>query len=187
LVWFGLDRISIPKLKSFKLFNVTSIGVAMFELLELQAAPSLPYGYLWEILFATILAVSLVLAIKYPSFGKRWMFFLFVVGVAEFEFSTHLSPYNNLVVGWVIGLVTAYSGIIVPVSYLAKQHLRKKQVKLFFILSGCLELVLGSVSIFYRIFVGSEAALLYLGLLVIGFYSLIVGILGTFFAKPKTQ
>jgi hypothetical protein len=87
-----------------------------------------------------------------------------------------------------IGLATAYSGIIIPISYLAKQHLRKKQVKILFILSGCLELIAGSVSIFYRISVGgSVAVILFLGLLTIGFYSLIVGIGSLFFAKPKIK
>jgi hypothetical protein len=156
----------------------------MFALLEPAPYVS-PYGFLWEILLATILAVSLVLAIKYPSFGKRWAFILFIVGVAEFLFLNYAR--TNLVVGSTIGLVTAYSGIIIPLSYFAKQHLHKKQVKLFFILSGCLELILGSVSIFYRIFVGPEANILCLGLLTIGFYSLIVGIAGLFFAKPKKQ
>jgi hypothetical protein len=62
-------------------------------------------------------------------------------------------------------------------------------VKIFFILSGCLELILGAVGIFYRIFVGSGSVtvILYLGLLTIGFYSLIVGIASLFFAKPKKQ
>jgi hypothetical protein len=173
--------------KSFKVFNIILIGVTMFALLSM-VAPPMPYGYLWEILFATVLAVSLVLAIKYPPFGKRWIILLFAVGVAEFEFSHNTPPpYNTLVVGMIIGLVTACSGIIIPVSYWAKLHLYKKQVKIFFILSGCLELILGSVSIFYRIFVDSEAAILYLGLLTIGFYSLIVGIAGLLFAKPKKQ
>jgi hypothetical protein len=69
-----------------------------------------------------------VLAFKYPSFGKRWMLLLFVVGVAEFEFSGHVpAPYNNLIVGMVIGLVTAFNGIIVPLAYFAKQNLRKNK------------------------------------------------------------
>ena len=60
----------------------------MFTLLSMAViAPPMPYGYLWEILFAAILAVSWVLAIKYPNFGKRWIVLLFVVGVAEVEFS----------------------------------------------------------------------------------------------------
>jgi hypothetical protein len=154
--------------------------------------PPLPYGYLWEILFATILAVSLVLAIKYPSFGKRWAFFLLVVGVAEFEFSAqppfhnNTLYYNTLAVGMLIGLATTYSGIIIPVSYWAKQHFRKKQVKAFFILSGCLELIVVSLSIFYRVSVeGPIMALLGFGLLTIGFYSLIVGIAAFFFGNPK--
>jgi hypothetical protein len=173
--------------KSFIVFNIILIGVTMFALLSLPAPP-LPYGYLWEILFATILAVSLVLAIKYPSFGKRWIFLLFVVGVVEFEFSHNTPPpYNILAVGLVIGLVTAFSGFIIPVLYWAKLHLRKKQVKISFILSGCLELILGSVGIFYRIFVGFDPTILYFGLLTIGFYSLIVGIASLFFAKPKKQ
>ena len=175
-----------PRSKSFKVFNIILIGVTMFALLSLPAPP-LPYGYLWEILFATILAVSWVLAIKYPSFGKRWILFLFVVGVAEFEFSHNIPPYSNLLVGMVVGLVTAFSGFIIPVLYLAKLRLRKKQVKISFILSGCLELILGSVGFFYRIFVGFDPTILYIGLLTIGFYSLIVGIASLFFAKPKKQ
>ena len=172
--------------KSFKVFNIILIGVTMFALLSLPAPP-LPYGYLWEILFAAILAVSLVLAIKYPSFGKRWIFFLFVVGVAEFEFSHNIPPYNNLAVGMVVGLVTTFSGFIIPVLYLAKLHLRKKQVKIFFILSGCLELIVGSVGFLYRIFLYLQGGILCIGLLTIGFYSLIVGIASLFFAKPKKQ
>jgi len=70
---------------------------------------------------------------------------------------------------------------------LAKQHFRKKQVKIFFILSSCLELILGSVGIFYRISVGgSVAVILFLGLLTIGFYSLIVGI-ASLFGNCKRQ
>jgi hypothetical protein len=47
------------------------IGVTMLRLLSM-VAPPMPYGYLWEMLFVAILAVGLVLAIKYLSFGKRW-------------------------------------------------------------------------------------------------------------------
>ena len=83
-------------------------------------APPLPYGYLWEILFAAILGVNRVLAIKYPSFGKRWILLLFVVGVAEMKFSFSTHGYNILVTGLIIGLVTAYSGFIIPALYLAK-------------------------------------------------------------------
>ena len=170
------------------MFNIILIDVTLFTLLSV-VAPPMPYGYLWEILFAAIFVVSLVLAIKYPSFGKRWSFLLFVVGVAEFEFSGHVSPpYNTLVVGVLIGLATAYSGIIIPVSYWAKQHFRKKHVKTFFLLSGCLELIVVSLSIFYRVSVeGPIMALLGFGLLTIGFYSLIVGVAGFFFGKPKKQ
>jgi hypothetical protein len=162
----------------------------MFSLLSM-VAPPMPYGYLWEILFATILAVSLVLAIRYQSFGKRWIFLLFVVGIAEYEFSRNTPrPYNTLVVGTLIGLVTIFSGLIVPVLYLAKEHLRKKQVKIFLILSGCLELIIGSVSILYssRFYFGFDPQIIWFvvfGLLTIGFYSLIVGIASLFFAKPK--
>ena len=150
-------------------------------------APPMPYGYLWEIFFATILAVSWVLAIKYPSFGKRWIILLFVVGVAEMEFSFNTHGYSSLVAGLVIGLVTAYSGFIIPALYLAKLHLRKKQVKISFILSGCLELILGSIGILYSIYFGVDPFILYFGLLTIGFYSLIVGTASLFFAKPKKQ
>jgi hypothetical protein len=150
-------------------------------------APPMPYGYLWEILFATILAVSWLLAIKYPTFGKRWIILLFVVGVAEMEFSINTHTYNILVAGLIIGLVTAYSGFIIPALYLAKLHLRKKQTKISFILSGCLELILGSIGILYSISFGLDPFLLYFGLLTIGFYSLIVGIASLFFAKPKKQ
>jgi hypothetical protein len=162
----------------------------MFALDE-GLAPPLPYGYLLEILFATILAVSLVLAIKYQSFGKRWIFLLFVVGIAEYEFSRNTPPpYNTLVVGTLIGLVTIFSGLIVPVLYLAKEHLRKKQVKMSFILSGCLELIIGAVSILYssRFYLGFDPQIIWFvvfGLLTIGSYSLIVGIASLFFAKPK--
>ena len=179
------------------MFDIILIGVTMFALLS-YATPILPYWYLWEILFAAILAVSLRLAIKYPSTGKRWILLLFLVGVAEFEFSHNIPPYSNLRLGMIIGLLTAYSGIIIPVFYLAKLHLRKKQVKIFFLLSGCLELIAGSVGIFYRIYLGSAAGIsfylgyegilyfaLYFGLITIGSYSLIVGDASTFFDKPK--
>jgi hypothetical protein len=164
------------------------IGVTLFALTTVPA-PTLPYGFIWEIDFAAILAVGLVLAIRYPSFGKRWAFLLFLVGVAEFEFSAqppfHYSP---LVIGFFVGLATAYSGIIIPVSYWAKQHFRKKRVKVFFVLSGCLELIVVSLSILYRVSVeGPIMALLGFGLLIIGFYSLIVGVAGFFFGKPKKQ
>ena len=150
------------------------------------APPRMPYGFIWEIDFTAILAVSLVLAIKYPSFGKRWALILFVVGVAEFEFSAQPFQYVALGFGMLIGLATAYSGIIVPLSYWAKQHYQKKQVKVFFILSGCLELIVASLIILYRVSVGgSIMVLLGFGLLAIGFYSLIVGIASLFFAKLK--
>jgi hypothetical protein len=173
--------------KFFKVLNKILIGATLFAFLSLPAPP-LPYGYLWEILFATILAVSLVLAIKYQSFGKRWIFLLFVVGIVEYEFSRNTSPpYNILVVGIIIGLVTTFSGLIIPVLYLAKQHLRKKQVKISLILSGCLELILGSVGIFYRISFDFDPTILYFGLLTIGSYSFIVGIASLFFANSKKQ
>ena len=166
------------------MFSVILIGVIMPALLSM-VAPPMPYGYLWEILFAAILAVSLVLAIKYPSIGKRWILLLFVVGVAEMAFSTNTYGYNILVAGLIIGLVTAYSGFIIPSLYLAKLHLRKKQVKILFILSGCLELILGSVGILYALNFGLDPFILYFGLLTIGFYSLIVGIASLFFPKQK--
>jgi hypothetical protein len=160
----------------------------MFTLVSMIViAPPMPYGYLWEILFAAILAVSWMLAIKYPSFGKRWIILLFVVGVVEMEFSTNTHGYNILVAGLVIGLVTAYSGFIIPALYLAKLHLRKKQVKILFILSGCLELVLGSVGILTAFNFGLNPFILYFGLLTLGFYTLIVGIASLFFTQPKKQ
>jgi hypothetical protein len=151
----------------------------------IAVAPPLPYGYLWEILFAAILGVNWVLAIKYPSFGKRWILLLFVVGVAEmiFSFSTH--GYNILLTGLIIGLVTAYSGFIIPALYLAKLDLRKKQTKILFILSGCLELILGSIGILTAFNFGLDPFILYFGLLTTGFYSLIVGFASLFFTKPK--
>lgn len=164
------------------------MGVTMPALFSMIViAPPMPYGYLWEILFAAILTVSWVLAIKYPTFGKRWIILLFVVGVAEMEFSTNTHGYNILVAGLIIGLVTAYSGFIIPALYLAKLHLRKKQAKIMFILSGCLELILGSVGILYSINFGLDPFILYFGLLTIGFYSLTVGIASLFFAKSKKQ
>jgi NO-binding membrane sensor protein with MHYT domain len=173
-------------------FNVLLIGATVFVLLSLSAPP-LPYGYLWEIFFAAILAVSLVLAIKYQSFGKRWSFLLFVVGVAEFEFSGHVSPpYNTLVVGVLIGLATAYSGIVIPVSYWAKQHFRKKKVKIFFVLSGFVELIAGLVGVFYssNFYLGFDPQTIWFvvfGLVTIGIYSLIVGIASLFYTKPKSS
>jgi hypothetical protein len=167
-------------------FNIILIGVKMPALLSM-VAPPMPYGYLWEILFAAIIAFSLVLAVKFPSFGKRWIILLFVVGVAEMEFSINTHGYNILVAGLVIGLVTAFSGFIIPALYLAKLHLRKKQTKILFILSGCLELILGAVGILFSINIGLDPFILYFGLLIIGFYSLIVGITSLFFAKPKKQ
>jgi hypothetical protein len=149
-------------------------------------APSLPYGYLWEILFAAILAVSLGLAVMFPSFGKKWVLILFVVGVAEMEFSFNTHGYNILVVGLIIGLITAYSGFIIPALYLAKLHLRKKKTRIIFILSGCLELVLGALGVLYSINFGVDPFLLYFGLLTIGFYSSIVGMASLYFPKPSS-
>jgi hypothetical protein len=173
------------------------IGVTMFALTT-APAPPLPYGYLWEILFATILAVSLVLAIKYPPFGKRWALLLLVVGIAEYEFSLNTPrPYNTLAIGLLIGIVTTFSGLIIPALYLAQPHLHKKQAKISLILSGCLELILGTVGFFYfpRLgpYLGYDPTIAQIiwfvvfGLLTTGFYSLIVGIAGSFFAKPKKQ
>lgn len=150
-------------------------------------APPMPFGYFWEILFAVILAASLVLAFRFPSFGKKWILLLFVVGVAEMEFSANANGYNSLIAGLVIGLVTAYSGFIIPGLYLAKLPLRKRQTKIVFILSGCLELIFGYVGILTTFNFGVDPFLLYFGLLTIGFYSLIVGIALLFFAKTKNQ
>lgn len=158
----------------------------MFALLSM-VAPPMPYGYLWEILFAAILAVSVVLAIRYQSFGKRWILLLSLIGVAEMAFSTNTHGYNILIAGLIIGLVTAYSGFIIPALYLAKLHLRKKQTKLLFILSGCLELILGSVGILSAFSFGLDPFILYFGLVTIGFYSLIEGIASLFVTKPKKQ
>ena len=161
-------------------------------------APPLPYGYLWEMLFATILAVSLVLAIKYKSFGKKWSFLLFVIGIAEYEFSLNTPPpYNTLAVGILIGLVTTFSGLIIPALHLAKSRLHKKQVKTSFILSGCLELILGTVGLFYFPRFGTYLGyhpitvqivwFVVFGLLTIGFYSLIFGVGGFLFVKRKNN
>jgi zinc transporter ZupT len=112
-------------------------------------------------------------------------------------FSTNTHGYNILVAGLIIGLVTAYSGFIIPALYLAKLHLRKKQVKILFILSGCLELILGAVGFFYfprfGIYLGYDPTIAQImmfvvfGLVTIGFYFVIVGIASLFFAKPKKQ
>ncbi len=156
---------------------------ALFSMIAI--APPTPYGYLWETLFAAVLAVSLALAIKYPSFGKGWIVILSGVGLAEMVFSINTRGYNILVAGLIIGLVTAYSGFIIPALYLVKPHLRKKQVKIAFISSGCLELILGCLGVLYSFNFGVDPFLLYFGLLTLGFYSLIVGIASLFFAKPK--
>jgi hypothetical protein len=153
----------------------------------ISVAPPMPYGYLWEILFATILAASLVLSIKYPSVGKKWILLLSLIGVAEMEFSSNTHGYNILVAGLIIGLITTYSGFIIPALYLAKLNLRKKQTKLLFILSGCLELISGIVGILTAFNFGLNPLILYFGLLTIGFYSLVVGIASLFFSKPKKQ
>jgi hypothetical protein len=170
------------------MFSVFLVGVTMAALVSMAVvAPPMPFGYLWEILFVAILGVSWVLAIKYPSFGKRWILLLFVVGVAEMEFSTNTNGYNSLIAGLIIGLVTAYSGFIIPGLYLAKLPLRKKQTKIAFILSGCLELIFGYVGILTTFNFGVNPFLLYFGLLTVGFYSLIVGTTSLFLAKPKKQ
>ena len=148
-------------------------------------APTLPYGYLWEIFFAAALVVSWVSAIKYPSFGRKWIILLFVVGIAEMEFSTNIPGYNSLIAGLVIGLVTAYSGFIIPALYLAKLHLRRKQTKIAFVLSGCFELIFGYVGVLTAFNFGVNPFFLYFGLLTIGCYSLIVGTASFFFAKIK--
>jgi hypothetical protein len=150
-------------------------------------APPMPYGYLWEILFATILAVSVVLAIKYQNIGKRWILLLFAVGVGEMDLSANTHGYNILVAGLIIGLVTACSGFIIPVLYLAKLPLRRKKVKIVFISSGCLELILGAGGILYAINFGLDPFILYFGLLTIGFYCLVVGVASLFFNKPKSS
>ena len=107
----------INNLLSLSALSRLSVTMFAFALV----APPLPYGYLLEILFAVILVVSLVLAIGYPSFGKRWVLLLFVVGIAEFEFSTNTPPpYDTLVFGTIIGTVTMFSGLIIPVLYLAR-------------------------------------------------------------------
>jgi hypothetical protein len=149
-------------------------------------APPMPYGYLWEIFFAVILAISCVLAIKYRSFGKRWIIILFAVGIAEMGFSTITDGYSILVAGLVIGLVTAYSGFIIPALYWAKLPLRRKRTKIAFILSGCLELLFGYVGVVTAFSFGVNPFFLYFGLLTIGFYSIIVGSASLFFAKPKS-
>lgn len=158
------------------------IGGTMFAPL-VMVAPPMPYGYLWEILFAVIIGVSLILAIKYPSFGKKWFLLLFILGIAEMAFSTITVGYNILVAGLIIGLVTSYSGFFVPALYFSKIHLRRKRTKMLFALSGCLELVLGTLGVITGFFFGINPFILYFGLLIIGIYSLIVGIASLFYAK----
>jgi hypothetical protein len=152
-----------------------------------MVAPPLPYGFLWEILFATILVASWVLAVKFPSFGKRWIFLLFVVGVVEMVFSTNTHGFNILVAGLIIGLVTAFSGFIIPTLYVAKLNLRKRQIKILFILSGCAELTIGLFGILTAFNFGLNPFILYFGLTTIGFYSLFIGVASLFFAKLKKQ
>jgi hypothetical protein len=148
-------------------------------------APPLPYGYLWEIFFAAVLVVSWVSAVKYPSFGRRWIILLFLVGIAEMGFSTNIPEHSSLIAGLVIGLVTAYSGFIIPALYLAKLHLRRKQTRIAFVLSGCFELLFGYVGVLTAFNFGVNPFFLYFGLLIIGLYSLIVGIASFFFVKIK--
>ena len=148
-----------------------------------MVAPPMPYGSLWEILFSVILGISLVLAIKFPFYGKKWILLLVVLGIAEMIFSTYTGGYNILIAGLVVGLVTTYSGFIVPALYLAKIHLRKKRTKILFMLSGCLELILGVLGVVTGFFFGINPFILYFGLLTIGFYSLIVGVASFFYAN----
>ena len=70
-------------------------------------------------------------------------------------------------------------------------------MKIFFVLSGCLELILGAIGVLCRMFIGpaagilfylgSEGGILYFVLLATGFYSIIVGIASLFFAKTEKQ
>jgi len=85
------------------------------------------------------------------------------------EFSINTRGYNVLVAGLIIGLVTAYSGFIIPALYLAKLHLRKKRVKRFFILNAHLELIFGAVGILFRISFGVDSFILYLACLLLVF------------------
>ena len=98
-------------------------------------------------------------------------------------FSTITVGYNILVAGLIIGLVTSYSGFFVPALYFSKIHLCIKRTKMLFALSGCLELVLGTLGVITGFFFGINPFILYFGLLIIGIYSLIVGIASLFYAK----
>ena len=170
------------------MFSIFLIGVTVSVLLSLfVVAPPLPFGYLFEILFVAVLVVSWVLAIRYRSFGRKYVLLLFVVGIVEMYFSVNTNGYNILIVGLIIGLVTAYSGFIIPALYLAKLPIRRKRTKLAFMLSGCLELMFGFVGVLTAFSFGVDPFLLYFGLLTIGFYSLIVGYASLFFSKPKKQ
>lgn len=131
---------------------------------------SLPYGYLLEAFFAVILVVSLGLAVKYPSFGKRGMLLLFIAGTVELAFA--YSGY--LVVGMLIGLITVFSGLLVPLFYSIRMYLSRKWA-IILILSGFLELIVGSVGLLIRSFPYTQIYVLYVGLLTVGVYSLVIG------------
>jgi hypothetical protein len=169
----------------------------MFALLSLPP-PILPNAFLYEIVYACILAIVLALVATFSSLRRRqFALVLILIGFVEFAIILN-TRFTVPIEALIISFVTIISGILVPIFYITRRQLIKTKVKLFLILSGCTALLLGVISLSYidvwgyfdgNVFVilrvNEELLLLGIVLVAVGIYFVIIGT-AMFLIKPRT-
>lgn len=127
-------------------------------------------------MFATSLVVFLALMAQYSSF-RKYARLLILLGIIEAVFSIA----SAFIEGFFIGLTTAFAGFLIPAAYALKPRFSKNQFALL-TFSGCLELAVGTISLYFRFFVWADVLMVLL--VTVGSCSLTVGIASFFIAKP---
>ena len=147
--------------------------------------PVLPYAFLYEVAFASILGVVLALVAISSSLRRRqFAAVLIPIGIIEFFILAYFSYYTIPARVFIIPLMTISSGIIVPIFFATRRMFNKKGAKLLLVFSGCVELGLGVVRLPYIRY--WELPELYPSVILatVGIYSLAVGAF-LIMAKPK--
>ena len=121
------------------------------------------------ILFTAILVSGIALLAKYASLRKDGLYVTLLAMFGIFEFGFSMS--NAFLEGVIISLVPIPVGLAVFTVYGLKSYLYKNQVKILFILLGCMLLSTCSLALVYRVI----SPIPWLILITAGSYSLIIG------------
>lgn len=163
-------------------------------------APYASNSFVYEIAFISVLALILLLVAAIPILRKLYFAVILIpTGYAEF-FSLPHSVGGILVPPeiYILPFTVMASGFIIPILYVFRQFLGRKESKLMLILWGCSELVLGAMSLFFmplvsvgvggdpRVWTYLDSRFFLLGaiLVTVAIYSLAVGTF-LFMTKPK--